>query len=423
MSHRFRTEENVPQYLDTLWGAPQWELYQAQMVLSLDLEWDALGLVSLTMDSGEISEETIQGDGLENGRSKDAYFQEAYVESTFLDRAGIAFKLGQQHLVCGEGHILDDFLPAGQVGLDMERILGIPWGLYAMLAHLRGSSFYTQFKAVHPFSEYERFTLSVGWLHDPEGFFGELLEDVVGKYPQWFGVKNSTNLSIQSEENLFWLSLSFEKHFPLFNLSATGILEGGRIKLRATADTSKTFEFRQRIPSLGYLVDVGLQRNLTERFSVELFWLMASGEGHPKEALKQGELFTSYLSIIPYVTRTNIFFYGGINESLSHRDFSFSGQAAGGFCVPGVSLVYFFTDDVWAEAKAAYLFTVVSTPAPFGGNVYGWETDLMGYWQIGEHVQVSFEADLFMPGSFFERPSVPDPDPAYRIMGGLDILF
>jgi hypothetical protein len=33
------------------------------------------------------------------------------------------------------------------------------------------------------------------------------------------------------------------------------------------------------------------------------------------------------------------------------------------------------------------------------------------------------EADLFLPGSFFERPELPDPDPAYRLMVGADFFF
>ena len=47
----------------------------------------------------------------------------------------------------------------------------------------------------------------------------------------------------------------------------------------------------------------------------------------------------------------------------------------------------------------------------------------MGTWDVGKHVRLSLEADLFLPGSFFDVSGRPDPDPAYRPMAGLDPYF
>lgn len=415
----FRVEENIPEYLELEWDTPQQTHYQTDLMLSLDLAWDCLGAMCLILDSGEISEDTIDGSGLENDRSEDYFFQQGYFESSFLDESGVAFKVGQQHLVVGDSYILDDFLLAGQVGLDLNRILGLPWSLYGTLAHIRGSALYYQIKAVCPINPFERFSVSVGWLHDTEGFLAELIEDIASRYPRAFTW--SPIYRLRSDADIFWLVLSGNKHLRFVSLSATCILEGGQLNIRATDPAGKTVRFET--PSLGFLLDLQAEKNLTDRLSLEIFWLMASGEGDPGDALRTGKFFNSFLSIVPYITRTNIFFNGGISENLSHREFNLAGHTARGFCVPGVGITYFFTENLWLEAKAAYLFSIVSPPDYSSGSVYGWEADLMGFWNWGEHVGLSVEADVFFPGSFFRRPSSPEPEPAYRIMTGIDLFF
>jgi hypothetical protein len=45
----------------------------------------------------------------------------------------------------------------------------------------------------------------------------------------------------------------------------------------------------------------------------------------------------------------------------------------------------------------------------------------MGFWEWGKHLRLSLEADDFHPGGFFEIPALDDPDPAHRLVAGLDI--
>ena len=119
----------------------------------------------------------------------------------------------------------------------------------------------------------------------------------------------------------------------------------------------------------------------------------------------------------------NIFFNGGINENLSTRSFGVAGHTARGFGVPGLTMRYSFREDLWIVWKGAYLFAAASAPEASSGRVYGWETVLMGTWDVGRHIRLSLEADLFLPGSFFDRAGRPDPDPASRLMVGLDLYF
>ena len=130
--------------------------------------------------------------------------------------------------------------------------------------------------------------------------------------------------------------------------------------------------------AFGYLIDVLVARNLTDRLVVEVFYLMASGDDDPQGAIRQGGTLNAYLAIVPFITRLNLFFNGGINENLSTRSLGVAGHTARGFGVPGVTMRYAFLGKSLGGRKAAYLFAVASPPGQSSGRVYGWETDLMG---------------------------------------------
>ncbi len=398
MGNRCRVEQNLLDILTPELGQSSRSLYQGNVVLSLDLDWASFGAVTCVLDSGELSEDTIQLGTMENDRTEDAFFQEGYFESYFLDKQGVAFKIGQQHLAAGDSYIFDDFLLAGQVGLDLNSILDLPWEFYVTVAQVQGSSLYFQLKALHPLTTYERIALSLGWLHDTDGFFAE-----------------------HSTSDLLWVTLSANKMVSSFRLSAVGILNAGTITLYRNNSFGQWS--RSDFPVLGYLLDLQAGRNLTDRLSLEVFYLMASGDDAPARSVTRGERLDTFLSILPFITRMNLFFNGGINQDFSTRSSGTAGTDARGFGVPGAAMTYCFTDSLSVVCQAAYLFAVASPPAQSSGRVYGWETDLMGYWGLGEHVRISLEADIFLPGSYFERTGRPEPDPGYRLMGGVDLFF
>ncbi len=417
LGQRYRTEENLPGDPSAREEPSSRTLYQANAVLDLGLGWQSLGTVACVLDTGELSEETIQDGSLENDRTEDAFFREGYFESSFLDTSGVAFKVGQQHMVSGDSFILDDFLLAGQAGLDLHAMGMLPLEFYGSVTRVEGSSLYFQIRAVHPFSPYETVNLSVGWLNDTEGFLADILNEAGSDGRD----RPGAGFWFESEADLFWVSLSVRKVFSAFRVSTTAILDAGNFVWSGADERGRRVE--SEFDALGYLVDFVLGRNLTERLDVEVFCLMASGDDDPLGSLRNGETLTAYLAIVPFVTRLNLFFNGGIDENLSSRSMGIAGRTARGYGVPGVTVRYSVLDNLQAVCKAAYLFAVASPPKVSSGRVYGWETDLMGVWDIGRHVCLSLEADLFMPGSFFELDDRSAPDPAYRIMGGLDLYF
>jgi hypothetical protein len=285
------------------------------------------------------------------------------------------------------------------------------------VTRVEGSSLYFQLRAVHPFTIYERLSLSVGWLHDTEGFLADILQDQVARNPDSPGA----GFSFQSSGEILWVALSAHKVVSGFRLSTVAILDVGTIAWSGIDDQGRKAQAEPT--ALGYLIDVLVARNLTDRLTLEVFYLMASGEDDPLASVRSGGTLNAYLAIVPFVTRLNIFFNGGINENLSTRSLGVAGHTARGFGVPGVTVRYAFLDNLWLVWKGAYLFAMATPPEQSSGRVYGWETDLMGTWDVGNHVRLSLEADLFLPGSFFERVGRPDPYPAYRLMAGLDLYF
>lgn len=417
LSNRFRGEQGLPDVMAPGYGQTDRFLYQGDVVAWVGLDWASVGSVQVVLDSGELSEDTIYDGGLHNDRIDDAFFQQGYFESFFLDPHGVAFKVGQQHVVAGDSYILDDFLLAGQVGLDLHRIAGLPVELYASVARIAGSSLYFRLRVLHPFSAREKISLSVGWLHDTEGFFSEIQQQVVAVLPK----APPHAASLRSEGEILWFTLSLRKTLASFQCSLVGIVNVGNISVVRRNEKSRLESYR--FPALGYLVDAQVARHLTDRLSLEVFYLMASGEDDMGGSLRWGERLNAFVSIVPFITRTNLFFNGGINDVLSTRTFDTAGADARGFGVPGVSLYYAFTDRISAVWKGAFLFATASPPREAAGRVYGWETDLMGFWDLGKHLRLSVEADLFLPGDFYRRGDRPPPDTAYRVMGGLDVYF
>ena len=89
MANRYRFEENIPDELTFRWTQSKKSLYLANIVLSAYADWYSLGAISIVLDSGELSGDTIHDGWVHNDRSDDAFFQQGYLETYFLDSHGI----------------------------------------------------------------------------------------------------------------------------------------------------------------------------------------------------------------------------------------------------------------------------------------------------------------------------------------------
>jgi hypothetical protein len=178
------------------------------------------------------------------------------------------------------------------------------------------------------------------------------------------------------------------------------------------------------------MLDVSFHYDLADFITAGVFFLYLSGERDTEVREYLNGRFTSFLSIYPYITRTNIFFSGGMNENFSARSFSTSGINSRGVLAPGLSAGFDITEDITIRLVSALLFAEGENPLS-GERFYGWETDLNFQWNLGKHLRFLFEADVFWTGGFFDfekplgaqnRKYTSEPS-AWKVLVGVDLFY
>ena len=237
---------------------------------------------------------------------------------------------------------------------------------------------------------------------------------------------------VTSRGDLFWVGVRTNKIFDRASLSATAIVEFGRFDFTAKLP-NLTDTYASSPSCLGWMADVAFYYDITDVFTLGGFFLFLSGEADPPgELRKTSPRYNSFLSIYPYITRTNIFFYGGMNQTYSARASSTSGVNGRGVIAPGLTAGYDITDDLSVRFTSAVLFS--HGPYTFSdGHFYGWENDLNLQWNVSKYMRMLFEADYLWTGDFFDFAK-PLEDPyrdrlftnepnAWKVLIGLDLYY
>ena len=412
--------------------------YSAYLIGTGSLSFDFPFSFTLTLDNGELSEETFVDDSLDNEMLDDYFVREAYAWAGLLRDEWVEVELGRRHVVAGSGYILDSYEPAAWGLMDLEGRFDLPLRIKAWTALVNNENPYTHIQIDYPISRFERLSLFASWYHDRADSLADLILErmsftfrdrvIIAQREIAYEISD-----MKSRGHLFYVGLQGNKNFRRLSLSGAAIVEFGEIELRARAHRlvsrdgelkrSSEYIYDQVIPCLAYLVDAEAELAVTENLSLTAFFLMASGEGNPVSTVFKGSRIDTFLSIVPFITQTNIFFSGGINENYSTRAFRSSGTDGRGFIVPGLRCTWFITDDLWLESTAAYLLAHKEWDVDFKGRDYGIEGDLVGYYVFGDHVTFSFEADIFFPGDFFDKVSKTHFDPAFQLLAGIDLYF
>jgi hypothetical protein len=190
-------------------------------------------------------------------------------------------------------------------------------------------------------------------------------------------------------------------------LTWTGALLRGRVDwIRAAirpdpeqppATLAEDLQLRGHLASLQWDVDLGW------RVTAGASFLLLSGGELPRRAPgSTGPItgtYDGFLGVAPFITRTNLFFGGGLSETFADRRAAAPGVNGRGVVAPGLSLGWDPRDDVGVRVSGTWLRA--DAPGPFGGLVYGTEVDLEITWQLARWLQVGAEADALFPGDFF----------------------
>jgi hypothetical protein len=131
-------------------------------------------------------------------------------------------------------------------------------------------------------------------------------------------------------------------------------------------------------------------------------------------------LYSSYLGVVPFVTRTVLFFAGGLNETFGARRVIPSGINGRGVIAPGLDATY----DPWSVLRlrgiASPLFSWAGgVPAPEGGggSFYGMELDSLIDYRPWRYVGLEAEADIIFGGNFYRSA-----EPIWKIIAGVDLM-
>ena len=111
--------------------------------------------------------------------------------------------------------------------------------------------------------------------------------------------------------------------------------------------------------------------------------------------------YNSFIAVYPYITHTNIFFSGGMNQNFSARSFSTAGINGRGVLAPGLTAGFDITEDITVRLVTAGLFAQ-GAHLLSGERFYGWESDLNFSWTASDHVRLLLEADYLLTGGFFD---------------------
>ena len=228
------------------------------------------------------------------------------------------------------------------------------------------------------YSFLESITVFYGWFRDTQ--------DGIARIFNYF----EDERIYSSRGTLHWFGFSLRTFVGTMLLRTTGIYEWGSVHLRHKELGRNSMEMR------GYLVDFNCDYNFTKNFSGTLFLYLSSGDSRPLNGTLR-----SFVSIDPYIDKTNIFFNGGIDSQFSSDNVGLNGIQLPGVIAPGFSCTYRWGNKALVKFIGAYLLTHKGTGGQ--GHTYGWEADLTAYYDIRDNLQTFMEFNLLKPGDYFRK--------------------
>ncbi|MCB9555738.1 MAG: hypothetical protein H6707_06505 [Deltaproteobacteria bacterium] len=204
----------------------------------------------------------------------------------------------------------------------------------------------------------------------------------------------------RSVGQIFWFGVRGNKLLGDFLLSGTALLSFGKIELFDMELLSRQLRLTEiELTTLGFAVDLSARYLITDELSIGLWFLMLSGEANPLLAGQTpGNRYGSFISVVPYLTHTNIFFSGGLNETFNGRSSSSSGINARGVIASGLRATW-DPKDFELSFNAAALLS--DQPSIGRSRFYGVEFDMQARYEVTKWLNLAAEYDVLLPGDFF----------------------
>lgn len=245
---------------------------------------------------------------------------------------------------------------------------------------------------------FENIDLSAIWFEDHDNAFNKTINGIL------------SDLVIQDKSHLIWTGLSVNKFLGPLYFSFTGAYEQGNVRF-----SRENINIKRDISA--FFFDAGIETNFTDRFSMELFCFLATGDND----LSRENSLSMFLSPLPYNPRADIFF----DPNFLNRDKTsmliLGGTTRMGVIAPGIKASL---EPVSNLSVGITLTSLYAQDAPSGtDDWYGWEIDVGIEYSFKNKGVLFIEAGRFEHGDVYQPADGRSPDSATRLLIGFQYEF
>jgi hypothetical protein len=380
---------------------------------------------------------TSNGVPLADEARRSLLLRESYF--TFSHDSGWRVAVGKQRVTFAEGWIYDQFALGAVVrfGGDGGARARSRW-TFDLDAILADGSFDSGGKSsplVHAGLRYslgpfQSLGLSLLYFHDGDDLLSEIFRTAVVEANlerKELGLPNRGRAGLlkvpfSSGGDLFWFGVSGRKFFGDHRLTFALFGQAGESSLRVVLPPLQAGDpptVRAASASMpGLLADVAYQYDATEDLAFGAFFTFASGDDRSdptQRAADRTGIFGTFVSIFPFVSRTNLFFQGGLNAESSQRRASTLGVNARGLIVGGAFARW---DGKHARLEARIAALGAHASSLNDGRYYGTELDLNARLPLGAGFAFVLEVDTLWTGPFFSAER-----PMFQAIAGFDLAL
>ena len=310
-----------------------------------------------------------------------------------FDASRFYTKLGFQPIQYGKGFITSDNTLGALVNFNYNN-----YNIELSVSSVLDSSPMAGITISYQLSMFENIDLFAIWFEDQDDAFRQTINSIL------------SDLIIQDEGHLIWTGLSVNKFLGPFYFTFTGAYEQGSVRF------SRNLQNMEKDIS-AYFFDAGIETNVTDRFSIELFCFFATGE---RDLLREKDL-SLFLSPLPYNSRADIFF----NPRFLDRDETsmliLGGGTRLGVIAPGIKASMEPVTDLSVGITLTTLYTQDAPPEI--DEWYGWEIDIGIEYSFNNMGVIFAEAGQFEHGDAYQSVLEGPPASSKRFLIGLRYEF
>lgn len=384
------------------------------------------GLYLLSTEEKEMF--TSAGRGVSDEFLETFFIRDIYAGINFARNGWLSITAGKFFHEIGGSLIFNDLHLGARVRADLEILSGTPFKAELSAGfpagYGRGYNFdspVSYLKLEYPITFFNSISIFGAWFRDR----GDEIAKIVSSYliESFAEIKNPLPLifalttPFKSRGDIFWYGTAacFAPLDDLF-LSASFIVENGYFEIEYMNLSGSVIKKEVELDSFATDARVSYER---QSFDAAFSFLYLRGEKlkDTKQKEAKSAKMEGFISVVPYITRSNIFFSGGLNENFAARSVSSSGINGRGVIAPTLEIGASPMETLYLKTKNSFLWS--DTPSmQTGGGFYGFETDFEVFFQAADFLNIMAEFDMFFPGNFLEDDNI-----VVKCMSGMEISF